>query len=261
MLHRNDSVTYNGRKFTTTTDLEDALQHIKKGLDGNRTLLTIDNLELWQDATNSLLDNVRALIRFIENESDEVLVIITTTHQMKRHLDRRLRFSAIFTNKLNLNKATFEEIYKAIILRHGASHKILVGPKLSLLSNSEIEKEITKLVKTYDYNIGQVLQAWTYGTTMIEDNKVMYMPEYFPFGDFFTAEEIIILKYVLLYRMVNEMTIKNFVGERFDLYYKSALKRLINTKVLLRQDAGFLELNKTIHYDIKQLLIYKGTLQ
>lgn len=260
ILEKDSQITYRGRKFTTTSNLGDALQNIKKGSNGNRALLVIDTIELWRDEEHSLLDNIRSLINFIENESDEILVAITTTQQMKDHLDKRLNFTSVFTNMININKATFEEIYKAVVLRHGASHKQLVGSNEEGLSNNEIEKEALKLARAYDYNIGEVLQAWTYGTTMIADNKVVYNQQQLPFGDFFTPEEIIILKYVLLYKMVNELMIKNFVGSRFELNYKSGLKRLVNTKVLIREANGYLMLNKVIEKDAKQLLIYKGTL-
>ena len=260
VLECNSTITYRGRKFTTSLDLEAALEQIKKAIDSNRTLLIIDSLELWRDEKHTLLKNVRALINFIENESDEVLVVVTTTPQMQEHLDNRVHFSAVFTNKLSLNKAAFSEIYKAIVVRHGASHKELIGMDNESLSPVAIEKEVLKLAKTYDYNIGEVLQAWTYGTTLLADNKVLYEHINIPFGDFFSSEELIILKYVLLYKSVTELLTKNFVGARYESHYKSALKRLINTKILLRGDSGALHLNPVIQKDVKQLLIYKGTL-
>jgi hypothetical protein len=258
VLERNSKTTFNGRKFATTSDLDDALEHIKKGMGGNRSILIIDDLELWKDDKHSLLVNIRSLIDFIESESDEILVLVTISEQMRDHLDKRLRFSEIFTSTIDLSKATFEEIYKAVMLRHGASHKTLVSKVGEKMTPAQIEHSVYKLAKSLDFNLGEVLQAWTYGATMTDDNKVVYDQGNYPFKDFFTSEEVIILKYVLLYKQVNELTLKSFVGSRFNNHYKSALKRLVNTKVLLRGDLGLLHLNPVLTKDIKQLLIYKG---
>ncbi len=260
VLKRDSTMTFGGRKFTTSANLTEALQNIKKGLDGRPVLLVIDDLELWGNVSQPLISNVRALINFIENQGDEVLVVVTTTKHMRSHLDQRLHFTSVFTNRIDLNKTTFLDIHKAILLRHGAAHKTLVGKDNVALSNNEIEKEVLKLAKTYDYNIGEVLQAWTYGTTMTTDNRVIYEQKHLIFGDFFTPEEVIILKYALLYKIVNELTVKNFVGSRYETSYKSALKRLVNTKVLLRGTDGALKLNGVIQKEVKQLLIYKGLL-
>ena len=260
VLEIDSTISIEGRKFTTTKNLTEALQHIKKHTYNFRPLLVIDNLELWRDKNHSLLDNVRAAIEFVESESHQIFVIMTTSNAMQSHLDRRLPFSHSFSSIIDVNKAKVDEIHKAILLRHGASHRSLVTDKGLPLHNKQLELYIQKLCKNYDYNMGEVLQAWTYAITTADDNKVVYQEKDFEFEDFFTTEEIIILKYVLLYKHINEIVLKNFLGKRYDSSYKSGLKRLINTKVFLRNSEGNLILNPVLYHNIREILKYRGVL-
>jgi hypothetical protein len=259
-LSIDSTITFGGRKFKTEKNLQETLRSVQKNLSITRPLLVIDALELWRDDTHTLLDNTRALLKFIESEADTVLVVVSISKQMQKQLDTRLRFSEAFSTNINLNKATFEEIYNALLMRHGASHKSLVSESGEELSNKHIEQKVTKLIKEYHYNIGEVLQAWTYGTTMAEDNKVIYKDSDYAFKDFFTATEIIILKFVFLHKHINELALHSFVGRRFENGYKSSLKRLVNLKVLLRDQNSDLQINSVLNSDIKRILIYRGTL-
>ncbi|MGB5229122.1 MAG: hypothetical protein WBN55_12725, partial [Eudoraea sp.] len=129
------------------------------------------------------------------------------------------------------------------------------------LTDKQIEQNIRRLCRTLDFNLGEVLQAWTYGTTMIADNKVIYKDSQVEFADFFTSKELLVLKYVVLYTYVNEVILKDFLGKRFDQTYKSTIRRLTNTKVLLRDEMGELRINTVLAHDIRELLKYHGMLK
>ena len=259
-LEVNSTISFKGRKFKTANNLEEALLNIKKNLSGERPLLVIDDLELWQDDAHSLLKNTRALLKFIESEANNILVIVSVSSKMQKLLDQRLPFSRGFSTTISTSKSSFEEIYKAVLLRHGASHKVLVNQKKEILSTKQIENQIVKLARDSSYNIGQALQSWTYGTTMIEDNQVLYDNKALPFKDFFSLEEIIVLKFIFLNKKSNELKLKTLVGNRFENTYKSSLKRLTNLKVLLRNQEAQLYINPVLINDIKDILIYRGTL-
>ena len=256
----NSTIPFKGRKIKTTNNLQEALSNIKKNLSGERPLLVVDGLELWQDDTHTLLENTRALLKFIESESNNALVVVSVSKQMQKLLDQRLPFSKGFSTAITTNKASLEEIYKAVLLRHGASHKVLVSEKKEVFSKKEIENQVAKLTRECNYNIGQVLQSWTYGTTMIEDNQVQYLNKGLLFKDFFSLEEIIILKFIFLNKEINEVRLKYFVGLQFENTYKSSLKRLTNLKVLLRNQNAQLYINPVLINDVKDILIYRGTL-
>ena len=253
-------VPFQGRKINTSRDLGDALLNIKKNLSGTRPLLVIDSLEDWQDEKHSILENTRALLRFIESESDNVLVVVSLSSQMQLLLDQRLRFSAGFSTRISMNRASFEEIYKAFLIRHGASHKVLVSEKREALSKKQIESHVLKLARECHYNIGEVFQSWTYGTTLMDNNQVVYAPKGLTFKDFFTTDDCIILKAIYLHKEMNEVRLKPYVETHFENNYKPSLKRLTNLKVLLRNRKGQLYINPVLINDIKDILIYRGIL-
>lgn len=259
-LKPDTTITFGGRKFTTTKNLQDALQNIKKGFSDTKVLITLEDLELWRSTDQSVLHNVRSLLSFIATESNNAFILVTASKQMQEHLNKRVRFTETFSAVIDLNKASFDEIYKAIILRHGASHKLLVSETKETLSTKQIEQNVLKLSRKLDYNIGEVLQAWTYGTTAIEDNQVVYNDKDVCLVDFFNTEEHIILKYLFIYKKINEIELKNFVCSTYEDGYKSSLKRLINIKILMRDAKGLLTLNPVVIMDIKQILIYRGTI-
>jgi len=219
----------------------------------------IDDLELWRDESNSLFDNVRAVIQFIHAESDRIFMIVASSKLMQEHLDKRLPFSTSFSTLIHLNKATLDEVCNAVLLRHGGSHRFLVKKDKQPISTLELKKKVHKLCKHFDYNMGEVLQAWAYMTTMVDDNQVVFEEDGNGFADFFTSEEIVILKHIVLYKYLNEFTLKRFLGNRYTLAYDVGLKRMANTKVLLRAEAGQLKLNPVIARDINDILKYRGT--
>ena len=256
-LNPNDSITIEGRKFKTTKDLKEALTAIKNNSFSQRRILLIDDLELWRDDKFSLLNNTRALINFIESESDNVLVVVSTNQSMCAHLNKRSNFSNAFSTHIDINKSTLEEIHQAVLVRHGATHRAVINSNNEPLSDAQIIANVTKLCKKLNNNIGEVLQSWTYGTTVTEDGYILYEDKALTFPDFFTTEEVIILKYTLLYSYSNEKMFKNFTGANFDVNFKSGLKRLLNNKVLIRDETGFLRINPVITNDIYQILKYR----
>lgn len=259
-LQTDSTITIEGRKFKTERNLKEALQEVNKNIYNSKPVLIIDDLEFWRSDEMSLLDNIRALVSFVLSESDRVFIIVSMSNAMQKHVDQRLPFSNAFTTQLDLNKAKFEEVFKAVLIRHGASHKKLVNKDKNVISTKQIENKVQELAGRFNYNIGEVLQAWAYSTKMTDDNLVIFEEAECEFEDFFTEEEVIILKYVYLYKYVNEMLLKSFLGKSFNVNFDSGIKRLISTKVLWRNSSGNLILNRVITTDVFEILTYRGTL-
>jgi len=260
LLETDSTITIEGRKFKTTRNLKEALQEANKNIYNSKPVLIIENLEYWRSEDSSLLNNVRALVNFVLSESDRIFIMVSTSKAMQKHLDQRLPFTNAFTTRLNLNKTKSEEIFKAVLIRHGASHKKLVNKDRHVMSTKQFEHNVEELATKFDYNIGEVLQAWAYSTKITDDNLVIFEETENSFQDFFTSEEVIILKYVYLYKYINEVLLKSFLGKRYNLNLDSGIKRLINTKVLWRNSNGNLILNRVITSDIHEILRYRGTL-
>ncbi|WP_010227174.1 P-loop NTPase family protein [Gillisia marina] len=261
LLETDSTITIEGRKFKTTKNLKEALQEVNKNIYNTKPVLLIDDLEYWRSEEISFLDNVRALVNFVLSESDRTFVMVSMSKAMQRHLDQRLPFSNAFTTRLNLNKTRTEEIFKAVLIRHGASHKKLVNKDMHVMSPKQIENNVQELCSQFKNNIGEVLQAWAYSTKMTENNLVIFEEAECNFEDFFSSEELIILKYVYLYKYVNEVLLKNFLGKSYNINFDSGIKRLVNTKVLWRNSNGNLILNRVITSDIFEILRYRGTIK
>ena len=262
LLKPNSTSVIDGRKFKTTKDLKEALQYVKNNnVKNTRPILIIDDIELWLDAEHHFLDNIRALVNFIENESDEIFLVLATSSALVTSLDNRFGFSKIFSTLINMNNTDKEEVVRAILLRHGASHKTLVSNDKEPISEGRTQKIINKLSKQHQNNIGVVLQAWTYNTVASEEDKIIYNEIEFEFVDFFTNEELIILKQASIFKRITELGIKLVTSNKYETNFNSAIKRLINTKVLLRDESGSLYINPVILSEIGFLLKSKGLIK
>ena len=255
VLKPNSDATIDGRKFKTTNNLKEALVYVKNNnIKSTRPVILIDDLELWRDANHSLLYNVRALVNFIETESDEAFVMASATHMMINHLNNRLNFSNAFSHVINVNEADADEIINAILLRHGAAHRDLISEDLEVLSDNKIRTLAHKLSKQNAYNFGNTLQSWTYNTFVQDNEKVLYKHSNYEFLDFFTSQEVIILKQALVFIYISEYGIKNVTSTSFELEFKSALRRLMNVKILIRDINGNLYINPVVVNDITKII-------
>ncbi|MGJ8744389.1 hypothetical protein [Polaribacter sp.] len=255
VLQPNSDATIDGRKFNTTNDLKEALLYIKNNNGkSTRPIILIDDLELWRDDKFSFLYNIKALVNFIETTSDETFVMASTTNIMLDHLNNRMNFSDAFSRVININEADEDEIINAILLRHGAAHRDLFSEDLEVISENKIRRLSLKLCKNNAYNFGNTLQSWTFHTSVQDDEKVVFKESFYEFLDFFTAQEIIILKQVLVFKFISEFSIKNVTTTSFDAEFKSALRRLVNVKVLLRDLNGSLYLNPVVVNDVARIV-------
>lgn len=260
-LKPNSDATIDGRKFKTTNDLKEALIYVKNNnIESTRPVILIDDLELWRDDKHSLLYNIRALINFIETESDDAFVMASATNMMVNHLDHRLNFSNSFSHVINVNEADEDEIIDAILLRHGAAHRDLISEKLEVISNHKIRLLANKLSKRNAFNFGNTLQSWTYHTFVQDNEKVVFKDSYYEFLDFFAAQEIIILKQALIFMTISEYGIKNVTTVSFDTEFKSALRRLMNVKVLIRDSNGSLYINPYVVNDVTRIINNKTSI-
>ena len=250
-LQPNSEATIDGRKFKTTNDLKQALQYIKQNnSQSTRPIIVIDDLELWRDSEHSLLSNVRALMSFIETESDDAFVMVSTSKMMMRHLDTRLAFSNAFSTVIDVSKTEKTQIKKALLMRHGAAHRVLIDENLEPLTEKTIQRNIANMSSRYHNNIGHVLQAWTYHTFVQENEKMLFKVEEEDFPDVFTQQELTILKQASLFKIVTELGLKHVTSTGYDTDYKSAVKRLVNMKALLRNTLGHLYINPVILNDV-----------
>ncbi|WP_296705406.1 ATP-binding protein [Algoriphagus sp.] len=254
MLNPNSDIIVEGRKFRTSKNLKEALDFIKRSVNNTAPLVILDDLHQWRDHEHSLLVNMKALIDFISNQSQRVLICATISSILLKHLDSRIPFSLTFTKFYSVSKSTNEEIFKAIMLRHGASHKDVLEKEKNPLTDRQLEKKILSLTKLYDYNLGAVLQAWTFCTDILETDQVRFVDREIQLNDFLSDEEVLILKYCLLYGYGSELELKEFFTTRFESDIKPAIRKLLTINILGRNEEGLLVVKDSLKQEIYMLL-------
>lgn len=257
LLSPNTDLIVEGRKYRTTYNLKEALDFVKRALHNLSPLVLIDDVQLWRNKENSLLSNVKSLMEFLSTHGSRTLVLATIPDILVKHLDSRMTFSSSFTNYFDLNTSSVEQIYRAIMLRHGASHKVLYQGEDHALTDREIQKKVQTLAKKFESNIGAVLQAWTFCTQVFESDRIQFVDKNIELNDFFSQSEVLLLKYILLYGYGSELEFKTFFEDRFDTEIRPAIRRLLNIHILGRNEEGQLIVMDNVKQDVYSLLKYK----
>jgi hypothetical protein len=253
-------ISIEGRKLKIGKNLEEALNFVKRSISNTKPILVIDDLHLWRDKDSSLVANTTALIDFISSNASRVFVIVGITNSLRLHFDTRLPFSQGFTNIIDTNTATFEEIYKAVMLRHGASHRAIFEKDDSLMTQAQLRKKIAWLAKKFDYNIGAVLQAWIFCTDIEPDSSIRFTEKETHLNDFLSTTEMLILKNCLLFGYCSDLELKNLFTDRYESKYKPAVRKLLNIGILDRDNSGFLIVKNSVRQDIYSILKYRELL-
>jgi len=176
---------------------------------------------------------------------------VSTFHQLKqvKELER------IFQAHIHLRKLSSKEIEKAILIRHLATHRVLVNKKNETVGTAEfrrIMKEITQLSKG---NIGDALNLWSYLCKRIDDDTIIYEP--LPtsgFPEFYKPDLAILLTSIMLQKRTNEYRLRKLFGPAFSDRYQPILMRLISIRVIERQLDGWLEINERIVNELGAML-------
>ncbi|RAI88300.1 ATP-binding protein [Algoriphagus yeomjeoni] len=255
-----NEISIEGRKLKMGRNLEEVLSFIRRSISNSKPILVLDDLHLWRDSDRSLLMNVTSLVDFMSLSSSKAFVIVAITNSLRMHLDTRIPFSQGFTNILNTNTSTSDEIYRALMLRHGASHRTLYEKEGKEMSDEQVRKKIGWLTKKFDYNIGAVLQAWIFCTDVQEDSSILFSEKETHLNDFLSNTELLILKNCLLFGYSSDLEIKNLFTDRYESEYKPAIRKLLNISILDRDPNGYLIVRNTVRQDLYSILKYRELL-
>lgn len=259
-LKPDESLVVEGRKIKTTKNLNEALNHISRSLRSTRPLVLVDNLHLWKDKQNPLLVNMVALMDFIASNASNIMVVVALDNSLSIHLNSTVKFMDSFTHLLDTNTASFEEIHKAIMLRHGASHKELYEKDDKPMTDVQLRKRIMWLCRSYDFNIGAVLQAWTFCAKVEDENHVKFKAVNSHFNDFLTPVEMLVLKQCLVFGSSSELQLKSQFADRFETEFRPAIRKLLNLTILGRSSTGQLIVKESVRQDLYTLLKIKDLL-
>jgi len=254
----NTNMKTSGRKWTTTYDLKQALDFIKKNELHNRSLVWIDDLELWQTATIPLSQNVRHLLSHIDNHATQLFYMVSMNKWVAAHLNKTNNIQNSFQATINLDKMSIPEIQQAILIRHGATHKVLVDEQGEEVASEAFDKMTATICRSAQGNIGEALDRWAASIHKLDEEKVVHrsLADYL-LPDFLTPDTALLLASIIKEKRTNEYRLRRIFGIAFKEKYSNILQRLLSTGILIRKMDGMLEINDAIVNDLARLLSRK----
>lgn len=244
-----------GRTFNSSCDLEPALDFIGKYALQSKALIWIDDLENWSEAGASLHRNVRHLIRFMDSYSQKLFFIISTNRTLLPHLDRHLGLSNSCQTIIHLDQLDVQNLQKAILIRHGATHKTLIDDQGHAFETDHFIREIRQLYRYTQGSIGIALYLWASRIRIHGDQEVRLaevptqsLPMVIDHRNF------PLFRVLLLYRQINEYRLRKLFGPCFDVEISPLVRRWLSLGVLSRSPEGWLEIHPIVAFElVKQL--------
>jgi len=254
----NSTFSLEGRSFNTTYDLGEALDFVANQHLNYKPFIWLDDLELWQDADNTIADNVVQLHRHIDQYAGRIFYLVSAGNALLHMLQRTQLMDAHFQATIRLDVMSKEDISQAVLIRHSATHKELVGPDNRTVLPGDFQRMISRIYHTCRGNIGEALNLWAYAAQLEDNDRVsQQMPIHYRLPDFIEPDSALLLRILLLERRTNEYRLRQRFGPAFNPRYSGALRRLISIGIIQRQLDNWLELNESAVNDLTYLLEQK----
>ncbi len=256
-------ISWQGRAFTPTTDMEALLNFIEKHPPEKPFLLWLDDFELWSDNEFFLSQNLQSLLHFLNSPiSAQVLVMVSMSNWLLNHFDFTHQIRKAFHTEINLDQMSLTEVQHAIAIRHGATHRILVDQNGKEVTPAEFSKITARVYRWSKGNIGEALNRWSALIHSVDEERVSFTyPTEVSLPKFIDADTAIILSTIMLYKRINEYRLRKLFGPKFNEGYRSILQRLLNLRVLIRDPQGQLMVNEILANTIGRYLAEDKYLQ
>ena len=261
-LFPNSVINIKGRKLSVGFNIEEALEFIKNYTLNDFPLVWVDDLELWASPNVSLSQNVRSLQKYIDGYSGRIFFVVAMSNWLKAHLDKIYSLNKVFQASINLDRMSLEEVRQAILIRHGATHKILVDKEGNEVTPQQFNKMTKNIYKDANGNVGDSLNQWSYTTRKLDNERVMQEYESpYTLPNFLNPDTTILLAAIMIEKRTNEYRLRKLFGSPFKEKYLNILQRLISVGILVRHLDGWLEINESAANDIGRMLEEKGHLK
>jgi hypothetical protein len=254
-LAPNTEISIDGRSFTTTYNLGEALEFIRKNTITERPLIWIDDIELWANRQHSWLKNIRSLLHHIDNFSNAAFYMVAINNAARNHLEKLMPFTAAFQAEINLDKMPLTEVMNAIIIRHDATHMDLVDTKGKPISDETMKKFIRRIYLQSKGNIGDALNLWASAIAKEKKDEVQFACPYrWGLPDFLDHDNGLLLASIFKSKATTEYQLRKRFGPAFSTRYSPVVRRLAHLGVLVRNQKGMLEPNELMVNDLGRIL-------
>jgi len=248
-LRQNSEINIEGRKMTTSADLDEALSFINKHTINHKVVVVIDDIELWRSENRTFFENVQALMTDLNKFSRRLFFIVVTNHWMKNQMDTHFNFSHQFVETFCTDRMPIEEITTALLIRDGA---ILENSRMENWEETEKlkKRKARSIARSTNYNIGSALVEWC----RLADRSA----EHWKTGKVLTpliTTYWTILVHIMKYRTASEQELSKFVGTEKMREINQGIQYLLGCKLLYRDSDGILTINEHILYILENQMM------
>jgi len=254
-LRPNAMLEFQGRRQQLSYDLEEALAFVRKHGLNQPLLIWIDDLELWWNDEISLSKNVRSLKNYINQYGHTQFYMVSTTNWVRQQLETVLDLTQVFQAEVNLDRMHWEDIHRAILIRHGATHKTLVDKEGDEVSGQQFEKMIKKVYNASRGNPGEAMMRWSMFTHGKGEEDVLHkFRALFVLPDFLNADQEIIFRSLMMKKRANQYQLRKIFGPAYKDKYNQMIQQMISLGLLIRRLDGDLEINEVVVNEIGRML-------
>jgi len=260
-LQPNTLINIDGRKEQVSFKLNEALDFVLKHTLNKKAIVWIDDFELWWEPDQLLGSNVRTLQRYIDDYANRLFFVVSMNNWLSNHLTRQLDLHKVFQASVCMDQMKVDEIREAILIRHGATHKLLVNEEGEEVQPNEFRRMTKRIFLESRGNVGDALNLWAAHTKRYSEEEVIHkVHDRFFLPNFVTAETGMLLGTLMLLKRSNEYRLRKLFGPAFKRTFSSTVQRLISVGILVRRMDGWLEINEYVSNELSALLEKEGHL-
>ncbi len=257
----NHEIEVAGHVLHVKNDLEPVLPFIRNFGVAQQTMIGIDDLEIWHDKDTSLAKNVKLLLNFIDRYATRFFIVVSMSNWMKVHLSRSFEIDKVFQSEINLDTMTYDEIQRAILVRHSATHTELINEDREEASVTEISRVANRICQLSEGNIGEALQRWAFTMEKYDDERILLkQPSLYRLPDFLSTDAALLLGAIMMNKRTTEARLRSLFGPAFSQKYESVLRRMRNLGII-QQRRGQLKVNPFLVNNVGRLLSQKSGFQ
>jgi len=254
ILRPENKITIQGRPYETTMDLAAALNFVFK-YNQEKQLIWIDDLELWQDDKITLSENVRKLVTLIDQHAGQIFFMVSCSNWLREQLAQWFEIEKIFQTEISLDRMSIEDIQKAVLIRHSATHMQLVNSDGEEFKPQELEKLLIRIYRHTEGNVGEVMHHWAALMHKYNDEKVYPHSDIIhTLPDFINPDIATLLRLIMIDKRTNEYRLRKHLGPAFKTVYRPILQRALNLGLVQRNMNGWLEVNPMVVNEAGRLL-------
>ena len=254
-LRPHGTLTVQGRRTKTSGNLREALAFVEKYTVQARPLLWIDDLELWWDEGHTLAANARALGEHIDDYSGRIFYLVSTSNAVYRHLERFMELDRVFQTEINLDDFTLADMQRAVLIRHGATHRQLVDAQGEPLSETAFGQLVRRIYRATEGNVGDTINRWAYFTERYDEERVYQPPgRRYNLPNFLSPDTATLLTTLLLEKRSRDYRLRKLFGPAYGERYNSILQRLIRIGMVTRNNDGSLEITESVVNEVGRML-------